>query len=657
MITKILALFVCLLLTAATVSAAGDDVPAWLTKAAGAPVPTYDKDVPAVVLRDEQTVTVSDDGKITTSTAFAIRILTREGRVYAEASELYLTKAGKVKEMRAWLIRSNGFVKKYGNDQTVDHISDPNDVYDEYRVRLIDASDDADAGTVFGYESTSEERPLFGQDIWRFQRRLPVLISRYSLALPNGWRASSVTFNHFKIEPRVTGSTYTWELSELPPIKPEPASPPTSSLAPFVAVSYFPADSGPSAATGASFESWQQVSRWASALHDAVANPEETVTAKARALTTDTTGELEQIRAIARFVQNLQYISIDIGVGKGNGYRPHPPAQVLAKLYGDCKDKANLMRAMLKAINITAYPVAIYSGDATRVREEWASPGWFNHCIIAIKVSDQTVAPTVIQHPTLGRLMIFDATDPNTPVGDLPDDEQGSLALIIAGDAGSLMRMPTMPPDSSQLQREAEVVLTPQGAITASLKERSTGQTAVSERRAFRALSTPEYRGMIEQWLTRGVTAPKLSKVEPKDDDSDGRFSLNLEFSATDYGQVMQDRLLVFKPAIVSRRDSLFLTEAKRNHPVVLESRAFTEIVRVKLPSGFEVDELPDALKLDMDFGSYKTSYEVKDGELVFKRALAQRASTIPVEQYQTVRSFFEKIRAAEQAPVVLVRK
>lgn len=657
MITKILALLVCLLLTVATASAAGDDAPAWLTKAAAAPVTTYDKDVPAVVLRDEETVTVSEDGKITTSTAFAVRVLTREGRAFAEASELYLTKAGKVKDMHAWLIRSNGFVKKYGNDETIDHISDPNDVYDEYRVKLIDASDDADAGAVFGYESTSEERPLFGQDVWRFQSRLPVLISRYSLVLPNRWRASSVTFNHSKIEPRVTGSTYVWELAELPPIRPEPASPPTSSLAPFVAVSYYPADSGPSATTGGSFESWQQVSRWATGLHDAVANPEETVTAKARALTVDAKGELDQIRAIAHFVQNLQYISIDIGVGKGNGYRPHPAAQVLAKLYGDCKDKANLMRAMLKAINITAYPVAIYLGDATRVREEWASPIQFNHCIIAIKVSDQTVAPTVIQHPTLGRLLIFDATDPNTPVGDLPDEEQGSLALIIAGEAGALMHMPTMPPDSSQLQREADVVLTPQGAITASLKERSTGQTAVSERRAFRALPTPEYRGMIEQWLTRGVTAPKLSKVEPKDENNDGRFTLDLEFSATDYGQVMQDRLLVFKPAIVSRRDSLFLTEAKRNHPIVLESRAFSEIVRVKLPSGFEVDELPDALKLDLDFGSYKTSYEVKDGELIFKRALSQRATTIPVEQYQTVRSFFEKIRAAEQAPVVLMRK
>src|SRR4030095_10121678 len=167
------------------------------------------------------------------------------------------------------------------------------------------------------------------------------------------------------------------------------------------------------------FEDWKQVSRWASELHDPQAIPDESVTAKARQLTASSKTDLERIRAIAHFVQRLQYISIDIGVGKGNGYRPHTASQVLAKAYGDCKDKANLMRAMLKSINITAYPVVILLGDATHAREEWASPTQFNHCIIAIKLSDETQAPTVISHATLGRLLIFDATDEHTPVGDL----------------------------------------------------------------------------------------------------------------------------------------------------------------------------------------------------------------------------------------------
>jgi hypothetical protein len=42
---------------------------------------------------------------------------------------------------------------------------------------------------------------------------------------------------------------------------------------------------------------------------------------------------------------------------------------------------------------------------------------------------------------------------------------------------------------------------------------------------------------------------------------------------------------------------------------------------------------------------------------LLFTRKLTQRAATIPVAQYEMVRSFFQKIRAAEQSPVVLARK
>jgi hypothetical protein len=635
---------------------AADEAPPWLQQDASVKIPIYNKDVPAVVLRDEQSVTVSDDGRVTTVTTFAVRILTREGRDYAEAAERYLTKSGKVRELHAWLIRANGVVKKYDKDDIVDRISDPNDIYDEYRIKVIDGSRDADSGVVFGYQSISEEHPLFSQDIWQFQGRLPALVSRYSLALPSGWRATSVTFNHNKVEPSVNGSSYTWELRDLAPIRPEPASPKVSNLAPWLAVNYFMGDSV-SSPGGRTFESWVQVSRWATELHDPQSVPDESVAAKARELTANSKTELERIRAIAQFVQRLQYISIDIGVGRGNGYRPHAASQVLAKAYGDCKDKANLMRSMLKAINITAYPIAIYLGDATHVREEWASPSQFNHCIIAIKVSDDTKAQTVIQHPTLGRLLIFDATDEHTTVGDLNDDEQGSLALIIAGDSGTLSRMPTMSPESSQLDRQADVTLSAEGSITATVKERSTGQTAVNERRLFRDRSTPEYKHMIEEWLTRGVTNAKVSRVQPEDDNVEGRFGLDVDFTAASYGQLMQGRLLVFNPAIVSRREALFLTEATRSQPIVLDSHAFTEVVHVKLPAGFEVDEVPDTVKLEAAFGTYKTSYEVKNGELVYTRALTQRATTIPSDQYQMVRKFFENIRAAEQAPVVLVKK
>jgi hypothetical protein len=652
---RILGCLVAFLLLAVPALAAGasDDVPQWLQQAAASQAPTYEKDVPAVVLLDEQEVQIGEDGRVTTTTTYVVRVLVREGRVFAQANEFYQTDSGKVKELRAWLIRPGSAVKKFGKDEVIDRVADLNDVYNESRVKMIDASDFADVGSVFGYQVVTESRAFFNQDVWAFQDRLPTLLSRYTVSLPAGWRASSVTFNNSnKIEPTVQGSSYIWEMRNLPPIEPEPMSPSVTNLAPRIAVTYSPASAAASSAKA--FSSWVEVSKWYTELSDPQVTLDDNIAGKARELTANSKTELEKIRAIARYIQGLQYISIQIGMGR---FRPHAATEVFAKSYGDCKDKANLMRTMLKAVKINSYPVLIFSGDPTYVREEWPSPTQFNHAIIAVQVSKETEAPTVIEHPKLGRLLIFDATDDNTTVGDLPFYEQGSFALVAAGEQGALLRMPTTPPEANRLERQAEVVLTREGGITAKVKERSQGQAAVSERGIFRALSRSDYTKMVETWVTTSASSAKVNKIEPTDDRMEGRFALDVDFTAERYAQSMQNRLLVFKPAIVSRLDALALTKSSRKAPVVLKSNAFTETVRVQLPEGFEVDEVPDALKIETPFGNYTATYEVKAGQLLFTRTLSMRAMTIPVEQYQAVRSFFERIRATEQAPVVLAKK
>lgn len=638
---------------APTLAAGSDDVPQWLQQAAAQSAPTYEKDVPAVVLYDEQVVQIGEDGRITTTTTYAVRVLAREGREFAQANELYQTDTGKVKELHAWLIRQGGVVKKFGKDDIIDRVADLNDVYNESRVKMIDATELADVGSVFGYQVTTESRTFFNQDVWVFQSRLPTLLSRYTVTLPAGWRASSVTFNNSqKLEPQVQGTSYTWQMVNLPPIKPEPMSPAVANLAPRIAITFSPAGAASSGAK--TFASWTDVSRWYTELSEPQVTLDDAIAGKARELTASSKTELEKIRAIARYIQGLQYISIQIGVGR---YRPHTATEVFAKSYGDCKDKANLMRAMLKAVKINSYPVLIFSGDPTYVREEWPSPTQFNHAIIAIQVSRETSVPTVVEHEKLGRLLIFDATDENTAVGDLPFYEQGSFALVAAGDQGALLRMPTTPPEANRMERQAEVVLSSEGAIKATVKERSQGQAAVFEREIFRTLSRSDYLKTIETWISTGAMSAKVNKVEPVDDRTEGRFALDVDFTAERYAQSMQDRLLVFKPAIVSRLEALALTTTSRKAPVVLKSNAFTETVRVQLPEGFIVDETPDPLKIETAFGNYTATYEVKEGSLLFTRTLSIKAATIPAEQYPAVRSFFERIRATEQAPVVLAKK
>src|SRR5262249_18241474 len=161
-----------------------DEPPPWLKQAASTGLPTFGKEVRAVVLHDESRKTVEEDGRIVTATRWAVKVLAREGRGYARARESYNNGSDKIKEMRAWLIRPTGEVKSYGKKETVDLAEADNDVYNESRERVISAADDADAGCVFGYEIVTEERKVFSQFVWFFQLLNPVVMSRLTVALP-----------------------------------------------------------------------------------------------------------------------------------------------------------------------------------------------------------------------------------------------------------------------------------------------------------------------------------------------------------------------------------------------------------------------------------------------------------------------------------------
>lgn len=629
-----------------------ESVPAWLQQAAKITTPEYKKDVPAVVLRNEQSVNVSPDGQLTTTTIYAVKLLTREGKYWADAGALYLKSSSKVRSIKAWLIRQNGTVKHYGKDETLDRISDADDIYDEYRVKSIDASDDADVGMVFGFETVVEERPLFTQDTFGFQGRLPAIYSRYSLNLPSGWQAKSVTFNRAEIKPTITGTSYVWEMRDMEPIPPEPDGLSARNLSPRIVVSYFPPT-----ANSQVYNTWRDVSNWYVELSAASLTLDDDVAAKARELTANAKTELDKIRAIAEFVQSMRYISLQIDVARGGGHRPRPANLVLQRGYGDCKDKANLMRTMLKALKIESFLVLIYAGDPTFVKPEWASPGQFNHCIIAVRVGPETNAPTVMTYEKLGRLLIFDATDEYTQLGDLPEHEQGSYALVAAGNEGDLLKMPILPPDANKLVRDAEITLNGDGSISGKIMQKAHGQSASGERGRLRVLSATEYKTSIEQWLTTRVKGANLTKASPIDRKIANVFELDIEFSAPAYAQLMQGRLMMFNAAMVGRLDQFTPVEGKRVTPILIDSSSYAETVRVKLPDNFVVDELPEPDKIETPFGKYFSKFEVAGGYLLFSRSLVLNRTIVPASEYEGVRNFFGVVRNAEQTPVVLIRK
>jgi hypothetical protein len=118
----------------------------------------------------------------------------------------------------------------------------------------------------------------------------------------------------------------------------------------------------------------------------------------------------------------------------------------------------------------------------------------------------------------------------------------------------------------------------------------------------------------------------------------------------------MRGMLLMFRPVIVSRRDSTAFLEEERSYPIVSDAHSYAETTTYELPPGFAVDEHPPPMQLSTDFGEYKVTVETEDGKLTFVRELEVKSTVVPTEDYQEVYKFYNTIRGLENTPVVLVR-
>ena len=79
--------------------------------------------------------------------------------------------------------------------------------------------------------------------------------------------------------------------------------------------------------------------------------------------------------------REVRYTGIEFGEA---AIVPHDPAETLAKKYGDCKDKATLLVAMLRAAGIPAYVALLNAGSRMDVPADLPGMGMFDHAIVYV---------------------------------------------------------------------------------------------------------------------------------------------------------------------------------------------------------------------------------------------------------------------------------
>jgi transglutaminase-like putative cysteine protease len=131
-------------------------------------------------------------------------------------------------------------------------------------------------------------------------------------------------------------------------------------------------------------------------------------------LTKDKADVPAQAEAIFRWVsRNIRYVAVYFGSGR---YIPNDTATILSRRFGDCKDDATLLTALLAAKGIESEQVLLGTDAAYRFAKT-ATLSAFNHVIVYIPALDRYVDPTV----PFGSFTRLPSSDSGKPVVRVSD--------------------------------------------------------------------------------------------------------------------------------------------------------------------------------------------------------------------------------------------
>lgn len=183
-----------------------------------------------------------------------------------------------------------------------------------------------------------------------------------------------------RIEEQQETRLYEWEVRNAPVVVFEPRIPYWVSVAPWVQVG--------------DMSSWGDVVEWALPLYDFQ-----------QALPLDLEKDLDALRALsdekekaARALELVQERVRYFGTETGEySHKPRPPSEVYEQRFGDCKEKVQLLGAILTRLGLSAWPVLVSAEWGRYVERLLPGPFSFDHVILRVRIGgeDYFLDPTM----------------------------------------------------------------------------------------------------------------------------------------------------------------------------------------------------------------------------------------------------------------------
>lgn len=639
-IRKIVALFFCCISTLAVANptSIGPDTDALLAlKKQAEPYASFG----AVVLSRQNEIVV-DENRLEAKRLYRAIYLTNDEAVsdYSKLVNSYNAYYHDSKIDFARVITADGQVYNMQNDAISVVASDSDNYLDDMK-QVEFAVPQLKVGNIIEYQISEQQTKPIVDDEWftsigfRYIKFLPqrnwvridpVLTSTTHVTLPTSvplYRENRNT----DIKPVITkGSnttTYTWGLTNLDGIKIEPAMPPIDDMQPVVYLS--------------TMKDWKTIDSWYSALFAPSMAAADNVSALATELFDGLTSQTQKVKAVFEYMQkNVRYIGAHVNRG---GYQPHTAQEVLQNAYGDCKDQATLIVALLRNAGIEAYPALVNTYNGSLLYDDLPALN-FNHMITYVKTD-------------AGNYWL----DTSGQTGTFPGVSAllgGKQTFIIDGKQGEIVTIPDVQPKDNLANVSITYVLDGK-SLGADVKMTFDGQVETNLRNFYQF--SPDKRVVVDQLMSPLVHDNRVSTfsaTDPADTTTpfvmtghfDSLATIEDAFERFHYSMKYAQLLKVFTgfsslQPVAERHQSLYV-----QIPITVN-------VTANYPAPWPDAKLAEsqiAKNYQNPFFEITHSADADDDRVISKSTFIVYAQTIPVAQYQDLYDAIESFKKASDS-------
>ncbi|MBN1897510.1 MAG: DUF3857 domain-containing protein, partial [Spirochaetes bacterium] len=571
-------------------------------------------------------VKVSDDGTTETLVTVLYYIINPRGaEIFKKEKINYVPDNEELEIIKAQTITRKGARTDSKDENTYSLIDTDKNLYYNYLAREISfANVKADTIILLQYTIWSKagsqlEKSYYGNSEI-FADFYPVQEKDYTLIFPRKMNIF-YKYDHFKKKPKFKKSRYAayyiyqWRQKDLFQLNYEPNMGSPFSFVPQLHLT--------------SFKNWNELSGWLRQLSESQKQLNSTMRSVVDKMKNDSQTKEEMIAKIYRYVRDvIRYVGLEYGLG---GIRPRNAISVYSSRFGDCKDKAVLLNAMLQYAGIESYLGLVSSSQRGETMFDIPEIGLFDHAIC------------LASHD--GKDYFLDATAMYHDFNEFPYYDRMNKILLLKGD-GTFITPPRPDIDQNQYQAFTTGTINTVGKFSLKRKISAIGQFAPTFR--YFASDPSYHKQYVENRWNNIYPGTVILSIDNKKA-SKPLFEYDIEINH------FTDPIpggFKFKPVL--NRSEIFekyFTLNKRQYPLVLN---FPYTIQETIDISFSHDKImtikiPDNVDLKSKYFSLKIEYEKKENKISFRYLLKINKIKIYPDEYTRARKMALKIKNAEE--------